>query len=139
MTQNTRARCLGNVFCSVIHSECIPFTTGAMHATRAHHATICSRTSARETRTHLKTRQIHMANICGRRGPRTDRARRAAGSAAAPTQNDARRRDTPPARAASAKQRAPQEIKPAQHPHACRECTGSGAGRGRREIATRHV
>jgi hypothetical protein len=104
--------------------------TGTMHATRAHHASIRSRTCSRDTQTQSETRQIHMANICGCRGPRASRARRSACSAAAPTQNTALRRDTPPARAASAKQRAPPEINHAQHLHACRECLAVARGAG---------
>jgi hypothetical protein len=71
-----------------------------------------------------------MVVICGCRGPRASRARRAVCSAASPTQNTALRGDTPPAPAASAKQRALPKINHTWHSHACRERLAVARGAG---------
>ena len=89
-----------------------------------------TRTCSRDTRTHAKTRQIHIANICGRRGSRADRILHSACSAAVSSQNIALRRRTPRARAASPKQRAPPETTRTQSTNAHCECIPVALGAG---------
>jgi hypothetical protein len=89
-----------------------------------------TRTCSRDTQTHAETRQIHIANTCGRRGSRAKRNRQSAFSAAVFGQNVTPRHRTPRARVASPNQRAAPEITRTQFTNAHRECISVAPGAG---------